>query len=79
MCFWPKLPQISPYQKQGEVSKIGDSFSTFNNKILYLTSMHTCPPYLTHSLLTVCEITTFKVDYKVFSFMQKGNNRVLEP
>jgi hypothetical protein len=27
------LPQNSPYWKQGEVSKIGDSFSIFNHKI----------------------------------------------
>jgi hypothetical protein len=28
--------------------------------------MPTCPPNLTHSLLTVCEIITFKVEEKVF-------------
>jgi hypothetical protein len=37
--------------------------------------MPTCPPNLTHSLLTVCEIITFKVDLKAFFFYAKGGQQ----
>jgi hypothetical protein len=40
--------------------------------------MLACPPNLTYSFLTVCEIITFKVDRKVFSTVPEGYNRVLE-
>jgi hypothetical protein len=76
--FHQKVPQISPYSKQDGLCKIHESFTTSNRKILYLTCMLACPPNLTYSFLTVCEIITFKVDRKVFSTVPEGYNRVLE-
>jgi hypothetical protein len=37
--------------------------------------MSTCPPNLTHSFLTVCEIIMFKVDEKVFSICPRDTMR----
>jgi hypothetical protein len=37
--------------------------------------MPTCPPNLTHSLLTICEIVTFKVDLKVFFLFAEGGHQ----
>jgi hypothetical protein len=40
--------------------------------------MSKCPQNLTQSFFTVCKITMFKVDEKVFFLVTKGNNKVLE-
>jgi hypothetical protein len=64
--FHQKVPQISPYSKQDGLCKIHESFTTSNRKILYLTCMLACPPNLTYSFLTVCEIITFKSSWKSF-------------
>jgi hypothetical protein len=37
--------------------------------------MPTCPPNLTHSLLIICKIITFKVDLKVFFLSIEGGQQ----
>jgi hypothetical protein len=37
--------------------------------------MPICLPYLKHSLLTVCEIIIFKVDFKVFFLCAEGGHQ----
>jgi hypothetical protein len=63
---------------QDGLCKIHVSFTTSNDKILYLTCMLSCPPNLTYSFLTICEIITFKVHGKVFPNVLEGYSRVLQ-
>jgi hypothetical protein len=44
---------------------------------LELTSMSICLPNLTLSVLTICEIITFKVEKKVFFALPKGDSSLL--
>jgi hypothetical protein len=41
--------------------------------------MLACPPNLTYSFFTVCEIITFKVDKKVFFHCPRGTTEFWRP
>jgi hypothetical protein len=77
--FLWKLPQNSPYRKQGRFSKVGTSFGISNYKIIYQTCMSKCHQILGTHPLRFARLQHSKLKKTFYNLESKGTMKFWKP